>query len=180
MERRRHKERVEEKIKQNFIEMSDRVSMMRDLTLSQSANEQSKMLANSSQSFLVTASTNKSHKKINSISTDYTITGRTSFKNYKFRPKSVKTDELFQTAKKLRSFCNNLSFCYSKKEINGKDVAKNTPLYYAAKNCNIDFCEYLLENGGDPNTICSSGETPFHIAMRTNKSEVFNEKINYI
>lgn len=73
------------------------------------------------------------------------------------------------------SFDTNLAFCYSKKELNIKDSCRNTPLYYAAKNSNKDFCNYLLENGGNPDEICSFGDTPFHIAMRNNKSEVKNQ-----
>jgi len=175
LERKRHTERVEEQIKKHFIEMSDKVSMMRDLTLNQTMNDHNKTSINNSQtgvSFLGSSFT-KTHKKINSLSTDYSASGRASFKNYKFRQKSVKNEDLFEKSKKLGSFNNNLSFFYSKKEINVQDNAKNTPLYYAAKNGNMDFCEYLLENGGNPNDICSFGDTPFHIAIKTKRSEVF-------
>lgn len=155
--------------------MSDRITYMKDLTFNQAPMDHSKILHNNSQtaiSFIGSSST-KTHKKANSLSTDFTNSGRTSFKNYKYRPKSIKNDSLFKTAKKMRSFYNSLNFFYSKKELNVKDNAKNSPLYYAAEKENMDFCEYLLENGGNPNEICSFGDTPFHVAMRSNKSEVF-------
>ena len=170
--RKHYKERIDEKIKKNYIEMSEKVNFIKDLTLAQNTHDKS--LHNRSEtlfSFIGSNST-KTHKKMNSLSTDVSGSGRTSFKNYKYKAKSVKNEEIFHIAKKLRSFNNNLAFCYSKKELNMKDNMKNTPLYYAAKNGNLDFCEYLLENGGSPNEICSYGDTPLHIAMKTNKHDV--------
>ncbi len=152
--------------------MSEKVNYIHDLTSIQTTNNQSLQRSDTGFSFMGFNSV-RTHKKMNSLSTDVSGGGRTSFKNYKYRAKSTKNEELFQIAKKLRSFNTSLSFCYSKKELNIRDFTKNTPLYYAAKNGNIDFCEYLLVNGAGPNEICSLGETPFHMAMKTNKSEVF-------
>lgn len=182
LERKRHKERLEEQIKIDYLRMNEKVNYIRDLTQLQSLNDNStnekSIKTDTAFSFLKASSSFKTHKKTNSISTEMSRSTKTPkfLKNYKYQAKSIKYDELFMFAKKSRSFNNNLGFFYSKKELNVLDHLRNSPLYYAAKNTNLDFCEYLLENGANLNEICSLGETPFHIAMRTNKTEVTKSK----
>lgn len=162
--------------------MNEKVNYIRDLTQLQSLNDNStnekSIKTDTAFSFLRASSSFKTHKKMNSISTEMSRSTKTTkfLKNCKYQAKSIKYDELFMFAKKSRSFNNNLGFFYSKKELNVLDHLRNSPLYYAAKNSNLDFCEYLLENGANPNEICSLGDTPFHIAMRTNKTEVTKTK----
>lgn len=65
-ERKKHKERIEEKIKQNFVEMSEKVSYFRDLSIDEKFNSKS---FHSGFSFQVNSS-NKTHYKTNSMSTE--------------------------------------------------------------------------------------------------------------
>lgn len=176
IERRKHKERLENKIRNDYLEISERVNYIKDLTLTQAninkTTPDKSLLRNDTAFSSNMFSSTRTHKKMASTSTEISEKTREALIRFKMRGKSVKKNELFAMAKKLRSFNNSLAFCYSKKELNIHDNLKNTPLYYAAKSCNLDFCDYLLENGANPNEICFSGNTPFHMAMKTNKSEV--------
>lgn len=176
IERRKHKERLENKIRNDYLEMSERVNYSKDLsqiktTTNKTTQDKSLLRTDTAFSMNMFSST-RTHKKMASTSSDLSEKTREALKRFKIREKSAKKNELFITAQKFRSFNSSLAFCYSKKELNVHDNLKNTPLYYAAKNCNLDFCEYLLENGANPNEVCFAGNTPFHMAMKTNKSEV--------
>ena len=66
----------------------------------------------------------------------------------------------------------NAGFAYYANDMNVKDKQGNTPLYYATKNANFDFCLYLIDIGAKVNESCQKGNTPFHIAFSTNSIEV--------
>jgi len=52
-----------------------------------------------------------------------------------------------------------LGFSFNIDDINCYDVNKNCPLYYAAKNGDLDFCTFLITNGADVNMPCENGNT---------------------
>ena len=66
----------------------------------------------------------------------------------------------------------NSGFVYYEKDINIYDKSNNSPLYYAAKNGNLEFCKFLLENNADPNASCNNGLTPMHMALKGGNIEV--------
>lgn len=47
-----------------------------------------------------------------------------------------------------------LSAKFSADQVNTKDQRGNTALYYAAKNQNMEFMNYLLNLGADPSVVC--------------------------
>lgn len=44
-------------------------------------------------------------------------------------------------------------------QINRRDKKKNTALFYAIKNKNIEFIDYIISFKGDVNVKCSKGKT---------------------
>ena len=61
---------------------------------------------------------------------------------------------------------------FSSEEINVPDKAGIIPLYYAIRNQNQEFCQYLLKNGSDVNKVCERGETSLHMAFKTNNHTI--------
>lgn len=51
------------------------------------------------------------------------------------------------------------------RDVNVIDGRGNTPLYYAAKNGNSDFCRFLIEKGALINYRCEGQNTAFHMAF---------------
>lgn len=63
-------------------------------------------------------------------------------------------------------------FVYSSEDVNVKDEINNTALYYASKNVNVQFVEYLLHLGANPNMLCCDN-TPMHLALKSGNINVF-------
>jgi ankyrin repeat protein len=51
------------------------------------------------------------------------------------------------------------------KDVNVVDGRGNTPLYYAARHGNSDFCRFLFEKGAILNYKCEGEDTAFHMAF---------------
>jgi hypothetical protein len=51
------------------------------------------------------------------------------------------------------------------RDVNVVDGRGNTPLYYASKNGNSDFCHFLIEKGALINYRCENQNTAFHMAF---------------
>ena len=49
--------------------------------------------------------------------------------------------------------------------MNIKDKEENTPLFYVCKHGNYNFAKFLLYKGAIPNSVCSNGNTPMHMAF---------------
>lgn len=58
-------------------------------------------------------------------------------------------------------------FTYYEGDVNIRDEKNNTPLYYAAKCGNREFCEFLLGTGARINDICNEGNTALHMAFES-------------
>lgn len=61
---------------------------------------------------------------------------------------------------------------YSADDVNVKDSAGNTALYYACRHGNHNFAKFLLLKGALPNIICNNGNTALHMAFQSNSIEV--------
>lgn len=59
--------------------------------------------------------------------------------------------------------------------MNIRDEDKICPLYYAATHGNIAFVEYLIGSGADPNLKCANGDTPLHMAFKSDNLHVSKE-----
>ena len=68
-------------------------------------------------------------------------------------------------------------FRYYEPDVNAHDERNNTPLYYAAMNGNIEFCQFLLDHGARVNDPCEKGNTPLHMAFLSDKEAVNDNKI---
>ena len=66
----------------------------------------------------------------------------------------------------------NSGFDYTVEDVNIYDEFENTPLFYTIKKEKLDFSNYLIGLGANVNAICSEGNTPVHMAMKTNNKEV--------
>ena len=62
-------------------------------------------------------------------------------------------------------------FVYNTDDVNVKDEAGNTALFYAAQNCNQQFVDYLLKLGANPNIMCHHN-SPFHLAFKSGNIDV--------
>lgn len=58
------------------------------------------------------------------------------------------------------------------KDVNVVDILGNTPLYYAARNGNIDICRFLVEKGALVNFPCEGKNTAFHMAFSSGRVDV--------
>ena len=74
---------------------------------------------------------------------------------------------------------NNSGFLYYPNDINIKDKTGNTALFYTALNANIEFSHFLLKTGANVNIPCSEGNTPFHMAFKSNKIEIIMLVMEY-
>ena len=50
-------------------------------------------------------------------------------------------------------------------DINAKNDKGETPMYFAARFCQVDSMKWLKESGADVNTKSDSGETPLQAAQ---------------
>lgn len=75
----------------------------------------------------------------------------------------------------------NLKILYEidKKILNEKDYLGRSLLYIAARNGYVDICQFLLEEGMDPNEIQSSGSTPLHGASFYNQYDTVKLLLEY-
>ena len=75
----------------------------------------------------------------------------------------------------------NLKILYEKdhKILREKDYLGRSLLYIAARNGYIDICQFLLEEGMDPNEIQSSGSTPLHGASFYNQYDTVRLLLEY-
>ena len=64
-------------------------------------------------------------------------------------------------------------FYFSKEDVEILDSEGFSPIYYAAKNMNKKFCEFLIEKGADINKICKDGSTSVHAAFSTQNIPVY-------
>lgn len=80
------------------------------------------------------------------------------------------------TAAKFDNFqlVKSSGFIYFEPDVNAKDDRQNTALYYAAKNGNMEFCQFLVDHGANPNYPCENGNTPLHMAFQSDKEAVIN------
>lgn len=62
----------------------------------------------------------------------------------------------------------NSGFLYYPNDVNIKDKNGNCALYYTASNANMEFSQFLLQNGAKVNLSCSEGNTPLHMAFKSN------------
>ena len=104
-------------------------------------------------------------------------------KHLKEKLEKIDKDELKIKTRKHRLLMNwartnnlrellSCPFELSRKDVNIIDKRKNTPLYYAAFNGNLKMCEFLCEKGARVNTVCSLGDTPFHMAFKSGSTQV--------
>jgi ankyrin repeat protein len=63
-------------------------------------------------------------------------------------------------------------YTYFETDVNVRDDRKNTPLYYAAKFGNLEFCRYLTDIGARVNEPCERGNTPLHMAFKSDNDGV--------
>lgn len=61
---------------------------------------------------------------------------------------------------------------FTPSQINSIDAKGNTALFYATKNKNVDFIDYLLAQKADVNIRCSKGTTPLHNAFRSSNYSI--------
>lgn len=59
------------------------------------------------------------------------------------------------------------NFVYNEQDLNSKDREGNTVLHYVTKFGNIEFMEWVLNRGADPNIPNKNLNTPMHIAFKT-------------
>ena len=80
------------------------------------------------------------------------------------------------TAAKLNNFqlVRSSGFTYFEPDVNARDDHQNTPLYYAAMNGNMEFSQFLVDHGANPNQPCENGNTPLHMAFQSDKEAVTN------
>ena len=62
---------------------------------------------------------------------------------------------------------NRGQFIIYPNDVNVGDEIGNTALYYAAKHGNQKMCQHLLEKGAFVNTVCSLGDTAFHMGFKS-------------
>ena len=58
---------------------------------------------------------------------------------------------------------------FSAKEINSIDKNGNSIFHITVQKGNLEFIQWIIENGGDVNLKNNCGETPVHLAFKTNK-----------
>ncbi|CAD8174216.1 unnamed protein product [Paramecium pentaurelia] len=68
----------------------------------------------------------------------------------------------------------NSGFNFGLEDYNYKDEMQNTPLFYCAKYNLYELCQFLLQNGGNPNIKCSQGQTATHQACLSKNPKLFN------
>ena len=69
-------------------------------------------------------------------------------------------------------FVKASGFTYFETDVNLKDDKNNTPLYYTAKAGNLEFCQYLTDLHARVNEPCENGNTPLHIAFKSDNEGV--------
>ena len=57
-------------------------------------------------------------------------------------------------------------------DVNIIDELKNTPIYYACKNGNLEITKYLIKHGSLINEYCQLGNTPMHMAFKSGNIEL--------
>lgn len=67
---------------------------------------------------------------------------------------------------------------YSETDVNVKDEWKNTPLYYTAKHGNLPFCQFLTDLGAKVNEPCERGNTPLHMAFKSDNDAVYHSLLD--
>ncbi|CAD8093186.1 unnamed protein product [Paramecium primaurelia] len=65
-------------------------------------------------------------------------------------------------------------FIFDSNDVNCYDVDMYCPLYYAAKQQSVLFCNFLLINGADVNMPCKDGETPTFAAFASGNIVIIN------
>lgn len=86
-------------------------------------------------------------------------------------PKSLllKHRKLLEAAVKDNFFMvKNSGFIYYPNDVNIKDKNGNSALFYTAFNANLEFSKFLLKSGSKVNLSCSEGNTPLHMAFKSN------------
>ncbi|KRX08044.1 Ankyrin repeat-containing domain [Pseudocohnilembus persalinus] len=73
----------------------------------------------------------------------------------------------------------NSRFEYNRDDVRQFDDKQCTPLHYAVKNQDIDFCEWLLKKGADPNQKTQNNNTPLHIAFKENNLFIIGMLIDH-
>ena len=71
-------------------------------------------------------------------------------------------------------------YTYFETDVNVKDEFNNTPLYYAAKAGNLEFCQFLTDIGARVNQSCESGNTPLHMAFKSDVDSVLISLLTFI
>ena len=79
---------------------------------------------------------------------------------------------LHATKKNSYDLVANSGFTFSESDVNIKDDKNNTPLYYAAKKGNLEFCQFLLDHNARVNEPCENDNTPLHVAFASDKEMV--------
>ncbi|KRX03565.1 Ankyrin repeat-containing domain [Pseudocohnilembus persalinus] len=93
---------------------------------------------------------------------------------------SIKRTKLFEAALKNRFWMIDVSnFVYNEQDLNSKDREGNTVLHYVTKFGNIEFMEWVLNRGADPNIPNKNLNTSMHIAFKTQKYDVIRLLLNY-
>ncbi|CAK64352.1 unnamed protein product (macronuclear) [Paramecium tetraurelia] len=68
----------------------------------------------------------------------------------------------------------NSGFNFGLDDYNAKDEIQNTPLFYCAKHNLYGLCQFLLQNGANPNIKCSQGQTATHQACVSKNPNLLN------
>ncbi|CAD8149755.1 unnamed protein product [Paramecium octaurelia] len=68
----------------------------------------------------------------------------------------------------------NSGFNFGLDDYNAKDEIQNTPLFYCAKHNLYELCQFLLQNGANPNIKCSQGQTATHQACVSRNPNLMN------
>ncbi|CAD8107468.1 unnamed protein product [Paramecium sonneborni] len=69
-------------------------------------------------------------------------------------------------------------FIFDTNDVNCYDIEMYCPLYYAAKQQSILFCNFLLINGADVNMPCKNGETPTFAAFASGNIVIINQFVS--
>jgi len=56
---------------------------------------------------------------------------------------------------------------------------KNCPLFYACLNNDEKIVDFLLSKGGNPNIKCQNGDTPTHMAFKSDNDLLIINMIKY-
>jgi ankyrin repeat protein len=72
----------------------------------------------------------------------------------------------------------NAGFRYETEDVNVKDENLNSPLYYATKHRDMNFIQWLIEQGADVNALCENNNTPMHLAFESNSIDLIFLFIN--